>query len=566
MSHELRTPLNSLLILSKLLAENDQGNLSEKQLEFSRTIHTAGTDLLELISDILDLSKIEAGKMEILPDPVALADVREYVQRTFGPVAGEKGLTLEVLRRRRPADHHHDRRAASAAGAAQPAVQRVQVHRGRGCHAEHHARARRAPAPSPCLTPASGSRRTSCRSSSRPSSRPTGRPRAQYGGTGLGLSISRELARALGGELRAESTVGVGSSFTLLLPLTFSPPVSAEDDDEPGTDPAVIASPRSPATISAPLAAGSTGPATESAKPAAPITAVVGGGPALTAGTPPNGDGWDTAAADTPTKRLLIVERGDTAARAVGGLVGRDKGVSLVSVTSEPEACEAMADGAFDCVVLGGGLPKATAFAMLERLGADRRFHGAPVLLCLDRELTERDRGRLRRYTPQLKITVVASAEQLTAETAVALHRTPVRPAAEWSVERPAPDDSLKGRKVLLVDDDVRNLFALASLLEDRGMEVVFGETGQEALAALERQPDIEIVLMDLMMPGMDGYETMAATREMPQFGKLPIIAVTAKAMQGDREKCLQWGASDYITKPVEPDKLMALIRGWLAD
>jgi CheY-like chemotaxis protein len=188
------------------------------------------------------------------------------------------------------------------------------------------------------------------------------------------------------------------------------------------------------------------------------------------------------------------------------------------------------------------------------------------VLLCPDRQLTDRDRSRLRRYTPQLKTTLVASAEQLTAETAVALHRTPVRPAAEWSVERPVPDDSLRGRKVLLVDDDVRNLFALASLLEDRGMEVVFGETGQEALAALERQPDIEIVLMDLMMPGMDGYETMAATREMPQFGDLPIIAVTAKAMQGDREKCLQWGASDYITKPVEPEKLMALIRGWLGD
>jgi CheY-like chemotaxis protein len=216
-------------------------------------------------------------------------------------------------------------------------------------------------------------------------------------------------------------------------------------------------------------------------------------------------------------------------------------------------------------VLLGPGLPKTEMFGVLKHLGNDRQSQDVPVLLCPGRPLTERDRARLARHT-SVTIKVVPAPEQLTAETALVLHRAPAHGAAEWSVQPRSDDDAvLTGRKVLIVDDDVRNLFAIASLLEGRGMEVAFGETGQEALAVLEQQGDIDLVLMDIMMPGMDGYQTMTAIRAMPKFSGLPIIAVTAKAMQGDREKSLQAGASDYITKPVEPEKLVALIRTWMS-
>jgi CheY-like chemotaxis protein len=268
---------------------------------------------------------------------------------------------------------------------------------------------------------------------------------------------------------------------------------------------------------------------------------------------------------ERPAKRLLVVERGGTAAAAIDGLVGRDKGVNMTVASSEEATIQALTAAGFDCVVLGPGLPKRFALRLLERMAADRRLHGASVLLCPDRPFTEREQARLRQHGPRLAIKVLSSPDQLTAETAVALHRTPARPFDDRGLGHRESDGALAGRKVLLVDDDVRNLFALASLLEERGMTVVFGETGTEALAALGRHRDIDIVLMDIMMPDMDGHQTIAAIRKMPHLADLPVIAVTAKAMQGDREESLRAGASDYITKPVEPEKLTALIGQWLS-
>jgi signal transduction histidine kinase/HAMP domain-containing protein len=429
MSHELRTPLNSLLILSKLLLENERGNLSEKQLQFARTIHAAGTDLLQLISDILDLSKIEAGKMEILPDLVSLADVQAYVTRTFDPIAADKGLRFEIdADPKLPATILTDEQRLE------------QILRNLLSNAFKFTDAggvtlslRWLPGEQVSFAVADtgvGIPPDKLQVIFEAFQQADGTTSRKYGGTGLGLSISRELARALGGEIRVSSTVGEGATFTLILPTTYTRPL---------------------------------GPAFD--------------GPA---------EGAENGRASAP---------GALAAPAL---------------PTDASTSASVGVGALD----------------------------AP------------------RHTD--------------AEATPALHFQPERPAggvsatARPSAEEPPGAEQLGGKKALLVDDDARNLFALASLLEDRGMEILFGETGQEALAALERDPDIDIVLMDIMMPDIDGNETIAAIRRTPGLRELPIIAVTAKAMEGDRERSLSAGASDYITKPVEAERLLSLIGTWL--
>jgi signal transduction histidine kinase/HAMP domain-containing protein len=414
MSHELRTPLNSLLILSKLLLENEHGNLSEKQLEFARTIYTAGADLLQLISDILDLSKIEAGKMEVLPDLVGLADVQAYVTSTFDPIAADKGLsfTIEsdpalpatVVTDEQRLEQILRNLLSNAFKFTDVGGVTLSVKRGRGGRIAFAVADTGVGIPPDKLQVIFEAFQQADGTTSR-----------KYGGTGLGLSISRELARALGGEIEVTSTVGKGTTFTLNLPISYSRPLGSPLDGRPEGGGQLIPVERSPER-----GAG---------RPALALPPAVGVG----AVTPPPGG---------------------------------------------PEAPAAAALGA--------------------RNGAQEE-------------------------------------------------------GAEHS-----------GRKVLIVDDDVRNLFALASLLEDRGMEVIFGETGKEALSALERNPDVDIVLMDIMMPDMDGNETIEAIRHTLGGRELPIIAVTAKAMEGDRERSLSAGASDYITKPVEPERLLSLIGTWL--
>jgi signal transduction histidine kinase/HAMP domain-containing protein len=428
MSHELRTPLNSLLILSKLLLENEHGNLSEKQLEFARTIYTAGSDLLQLISDILDLSKIEAGKMEILPDLVSLADVQSYVTSTFDPIAADKGLrfTIEadpVL----PATIVTDeQRLEQVLRNLLSNAFKFTEEGGVTLSIERHGSGRIAFAVSDTGVGIAPDKLQVIFEAFQQADGTTSR---KYGGTGLGLSISRELARALGGEIEVSSTVGEGTVFTLVLPLSYPHALEARGE------------------AIAPAA-----PERGSAQPAA-----------------------------------LLAPPASTGAQAT---------VALPS-------------------------PRAAGASAVEDTVA----------------LAEQDSA-----VPAVDATVGA---------------TPASGAA------PA-DTKHVGRKVLIVDDDVRNLFALASLLEDRGMEVVFGETGKEALAALERHADVDIVLMDIMMPDMDGNETIVAIRETRSPQELPIIAVTAKAMEGDRERSLSAGASDYITKPVEPERLLSLIGAWL--
>ncbi len=558
MSHELRTPLNSLLILSKLLLENERRNLDEKQLEFARTIHSAGTDLLQLISDILDLSKIEAGKMEILPDLVSLADVQAYVTRTFDPIAADKGLGFQI-----------------AAGEKLPAriitdEQRLeQILRNLLSNAFKFTETGGVtleirPLPQERVSFAVtdtgvGIPLDKLQVIFEAFQQADGTTSRKYGGTGLGLSISRELARALGGEIRVDSAVGKGSTFALVLPISYARALARSPEE-----------PEDPARLRGAGNGGHAGAPPDQQAPALEAQSTSGGAGALLAEVPAVAHDVASPDLERPLRRVLVLERGEQARRAISSLGGEAGGVQMSSVETIEEAEAALAGRPFDCVVLGAGIAKTVALRLLAQSSADRRLHASTFILCPDKPLTDRERARLRRLAPAILAKVVQSPEQLTAEAAMALQRQPIRPAGGWSarVQRlesdPHAQEALRGRKALLVDDDVRNLFALASLLEDRGMEVLFGETGKEALAALERDQDVDIVLMDIMMPGMDGNETIAAIRQTPSLHEMPIIAVTAKAMEGDRERSLSAGASDYITKPVEPERLLSLIATWL--
>jgi CheY-like chemotaxis protein len=269
---------------------------------------------------------------------------------------------------------------------------------------------------------------------------------------------------------------------------------------------------------------------------------------------------------DRTAKRVLVVEDDEVARRSVAELIGGDD-VEVLAVATSDEALAALADGRFDCLVLDLKLPQSTGFELLERIKEDPQHRDVPVIIHTGRALTRRDETRLKRYADAIVVKDAVSPERLLDETALHLHRAPgdLPDGSRRILESLHQADSvLHGRKVLIVDDDVRNVFALTSVLESRGMTVVFAENGREGIDVLDADRDVDLVLMGLMMPEMDGYEAMTAIRARPERQGLPIIALTAKAMHGDRERSIAAGASDYITKPVDPDQLLSLMRVWL--
>jgi len=266
------------------------------------------------------------------------------------------------------------------------------------------------------------------------------------------------------------------------------------------------------------------------------------------------------------TKRVLVVEDNDHERAAVARLIGGED-VDVTAVATSEEALTELDENAFDCIVLDLKLPRATGFQLLEHIRATDGLRETPVIIHTGRQLTQRDEARLRRFAQSIVIKDARSPERLLAETSLHLHRRPAALAPEGRrmlAHLEEAESALAGRRVLVVDDDVRNVFALASALEAHGMEVRFAENGREGLQSLQADPVVDLVLMDIMMPEMDGYETMRAIREVPELAGLPVIALTAKAMQGDRDKAIAAGASDYITKPVDIDQLTALMRVWL--
>ncbi len=664
MSHELRTPLNSLLILSKLLAENPEHNLTDKQVEFASTIHTAGADLLSLISDILDLTKIEAGKMEINPGTTSLTGIREYVERAFASVAEQKGIEFEV------------RTGGGAPEEIYTDDQRLQqVLRNLLSNAFKFTESGRVELVLDAAPQDTGYRLSvavrdtgigiaedKLRLIFEAFQQADGTTSRRFGGTGLGLSISREITRALGGEIRVQSTPGEGSTFTLLLP-AYVEPAEAEPivpaDDAPPFEPALAAALAAPQlgpgsdelggearaadddrgriapgdrvaliveddpdaslralvqarehgfrAVVAPRGNAGVTLARELAPDLVLLAVPVAGGAgildqlkhdsrtrhipvyaigsaehrlaALRGGAagflerPVESDELArtfteaTEFLEHPVRRLLIVEDDETQRRSVAELVGAGDDVEVTAVGSSEEALEAMAGRRFDCIVLDLKLPKTTGFALLDHIQDDERHREVPVIVHTGKDLTRREETRLRRYADSIIVKDAASPERLLDETALFLHRPETAlPADSRRVleQLHSNDDVLTGKRVLIVDDDVRNVFALTSALEARAMNVRFAENGRDAIETLDADPGVDLVLMDVMMPELDGHATTRALRADPRFADLPIISLTAKAMKGDREKSIAAGASDYITKPVDIDQLISLMRVWL--
>ncbi|HEV7629327.1 MAG TPA: ATP-binding protein, partial [Streptomyces sp.] len=512
MSHELRTPLNSLLILAKLLADNAESNLSPKQVEFAETIHGAGSDLLQLINDILDLSKVEAGKMDVSPTRIALVQLVDYVEATFRPLTAEKGLDFSVrVSPELPATLHTDeqrllqvlRNLLSNAvkftdgGAVELVI--------RSAHTDvpevireqmlEHGSLLDADAEMIAFSVTDtgiGIAASKMRVIFEAFKQADGTTSRKYGGTGLGLSISREIARLLGGEIYAASEPGRGSTFTLYLPLhpTELPP---QGYVQLGSG-----------TLAVTAAAETGAAAAERIAPLERVDTRAGDG---SEATPEGAEEHEHDVASTEAER------------AAASLVRRRRQRSA----TEPDQRQLPPEAQTDRRALQNGR------------GGQGVSNGS----------RSDDHGG-------------TSGDSAPSQDEAWLH-------SGQDLVEPGPGGDFGGEKVLIVDDDIRNVFALTSVLEQHGLQVLYAENGREGIEVLEQHDDVTVVLMDIMMPEMDGYATTAAIRKMPQFAGLPIIALTAKAMKGDREKSIEAGASDYVTKPVDTDHLLSVMREWMS-
>ncbi|MFE5399965.1 HAMP domain-containing protein [Streptomyces sp. NPDC056580] len=546
MSHELRTPLNSLLILAQLLAQNPSRNLTPKQVEYAGIIHSAGSDLLQLINDILDLSKVEAGKMDVTPERVPLRQLIEYVEATFRPMTSQKSLDFTVTTAPgAPADLITDdsrlrqilRNLLSNAvkfteqGSVELRIEPAAddevpdgVVRG-GAIVAFRVKDTGIGIPEQQRETIFGAFQQADGTTSR-----------KYGGTGLGLSITREIAHLLGGSVTVTSTPGKGSTFSLFLP------VARVDFEE-----LLRSAPKPPE-----LTPAGTSPATEA----------------------PDGAPQAVARRERPRRLLVVEERPRglltlVAESVVGDLAHtRAEGatVDIIAAVGAHEAAGALAAEPCHCVVVELGAPDGESARFLRALRGDSALASVPVLVHSSHR-TE----HLAEDTAGGSLEYLYSLDELRER--IALHLSAEEPGEvltlvrgeEPQVTAPQPvDERTRGRTVLVVDDDARNLFALSGILELHGFRVLHAENGRKGIDTLVNNPDVELVLMDVMMPEMDGYTATAEIRRMPRYADLPVIAVTAKAMQGDREKSLASGASDYVTKPVDTQDLIACVRRWL--
>ena len=666
MSHELRTPLNSILILSQQLAENVSGNLSPRQTEFSRNINSSGSDLLNLINDILDLSKIESGTVSVEIEQIPFDRLQGTIERNFRHVAETKNLPFNVMFAAGlpPFMESDDKRLQQILkNLLSNAVKfttlghvdvRVEVV-ARGWNVDH-----------PVLSKAEqviafaiedtgiGIAPEKQRIIFEAFQQADAGTSRRYGGTGLGLAISRELAQLLGGEIRLASVYGQGSTFTLFLPVKFpgresAPGLAAyflpaqaprmqelirpvavreeqiddDRDDVEAGDAVLLIVEDDPhyARILLGLARDkgfkgiiSTrgGAALSLARQFLPVAISLDIFlPDMLGWTVLNQLKLDPATRHIPvqiitleeerrhglahgafaylvkepttksleaafgrlkefslprTRRLLVVEDNDIERDSIIELLDfRD--IEVVAVATGAEALEAMRAQPFNCIVLDLRLPDMTGFDLLAKLQAEPALAEVPVVVFTGKDLSPDEQALLKTMAKSIVLKDVQSPERLLDETALFLHRviTDLPAEKQAMLERlRGSKDILSNRKVLVVDDDVRNIYALTSMLENHEVEVLSATNGRSAIEMIRNMPDISLVLMDIMMPEMDGYETIREIRRDTAFGTLPILALTAKAMKGDREKCLEAGASDYISKPVNTDQLLSLMRVWL--
>ncbi|WP_256708076.1 response regulator [Paenibacillus sp. FSL R7-0337] len=672
-SHELRTPLNSLLILSQILAENKDGNLEAKQLEYVHTIFSAGKDLLQLIDEILDLAKLEVGKMTPVIEPVSPVDLSNHVHRHFEQQAKKKNLRFDV---------HSDNRL--------PDYLMTDGHRLQQVLNNLLSNAIK-------FTPEQGSVSLSIRTSGgevifavsdtgigiaasklesifEAFQQADGTTSRKYGGTGLGLTICRELATLLGGRIEVDSMEGKGSTFSLIIPAV-----------EPGEDAQTLAAAAYSAAASPEIPASEpirrenpafresfvpdisisnpkllqyaemdddrgnllSGDITlliieEDAEFAArllelarsrgfkAIVAFQGDqGLALAHAYKPDAilldlhlpvlDGWsiisrlksrpelrhipvhvistaeenqqslsmgalsfwkkpnDYAELEAaflqietyirrPVKSLLIVEDNKVLRGSLVEFIAHPD-VNIIAVGTGREAMEHLASHHFDCMVLDLGLSDISGFDLLEQVKTNRKLQTLPVIIYTGKDLSKTDEQRLKHYAESIVIKNVRSMERLYDDTALYLHRK----HADLPLDKQRlienlhnPESAFAGKSILLVDDDMRNIFALSSVLEGYNMEISFAQNGREALEHLETHPGVELVFMDIMMPEMDGYETMEHIRRNPGYDQIVIIALTARALEEDRVKCLEAGANDYISKPINTTQLVRVLKLWL--
>ncbi|HEY4369451.1 MAG TPA: response regulator [Steroidobacteraceae bacterium] len=664
MSHELRTPLNSSLILAKLLADNPSSNLTEEQVKFARNIYSAGNDLLELINDILDLSKIEARQIDVTRDNVEVHQLVDNMTQTFRPISSQKGVGFEIgVAPECPATLNTD-------------SQRLrQILRNLLSNALKFTIKGRVRldifVPEPQTTGADwigfaiedtgiGIAPEQQDIIFEPFRQADGTTNRRFGGTGLGLSISRELAALLGGRIELRSQAGMGSTFTLLLPRVMPEPIKPQQTAPAVPRPArAIPSARNrSATSTARAESVARASTAESAVKArsgrtlliveddvafANAVATLAAGlqfDCLIAATAD--EAIDLALNHLPTAIVLDVHLPDHTGLAVldrlkhdpstrhipvqvisgsdytqtalemgaanfllkpvdrerlmsaltdlerrSGLgeravlivednaVQRDsiqhllqsEHVRVVAVASASEALKELQLTTFDCMVLDLALPDASGYELLEKMASDDSYAFPPVIVYTARSLSAAEEQQLRRYSKSIIIKGARSPERLLDEVTLFLHRVEASlPAEQQRMLRVARsrESVFENRQILLVEDDVRNVFAITRVLEPHGAKLEIARNGREALAALARNADIDLVLMDIMMPEMDGMEAMRAIRAQPALASLPIIALTAKAMPDDRQRCLEAGANDYITKPIDIGKLLSLLRIWM--
>jgi CheY-like chemotaxis protein/signal transduction histidine kinase/HAMP domain-containing protein len=668
MSHELRTPLNSILVLGQQLAENPDGSLSPKQVEFARTIHGAGTDLLNLISDILDLSKIESGTVSVEAEEIFFGALLKTVARPFRHEAENRKVSFEFS-----SDPRMGRSLVTDSKRLQQVLKNLLSNAFKfteqGSVRLSISRVSSGWSPDHPILSGAGSviafqvsdtgigippeKQRIIFEAFQQADAGTNR---KYGGTGLGLAISRELASLLGGEIQLKSVPGQGSTFTFYLPQTYMGPAASsvikaektsalapampvflaqaaaaeqeariEDDRNnlmegdavlliveddlhyahvlcdlsrdkgfkvlcamTGTEALALAQEYGPTAISLdvflPDMLGWTvlnhlkqDPKTRHI-PVQMLTLDEDRHHGLARGAfafvtkPTSTEGLDKALtriwdySQPRRKRLLVVEDNPAEQMSILELLGH-KDIDIDTVDSGAAALQTLMNGGYDCAVLDLRLPDITGFEVLEKLRDTPQLQDLPVVVFTGRNLTAEEDSQLHTLARSVVVKDVESPERLLDETALFLHRVvaDLPPAKQDMLDRlHRSDDALAGRKVLVVDDDVRNTFALSSVLERRGMTVLSAGTGREAIETIEITPELSIVLMDIMMPEMDGYETMRVIRQNPSLRRLPIIALTAKAMKGDREKCLDAGASEYLAKPVNTEQLLSALRMWL--
>ena len=667
MSHELRTPLNSILILGQQLTENPDGNLSARQVEFARTIHGAGTDLLNLISDILDLSKIESGTVTVEAEEIAFVSLVDAVARPFRHEAESRGLSFDVQ-----VDPNLGRSITTDAKRVQQVLKNLlsnafkftqqggvwlKVSAANDGWSADHPVLSQSPMVAAFQVSDSGigipqEKQKIIFEAFQQADASTSR---KYGGTGLGLAISRELSHLLGGEIGLQSTPGMGSTFTLYLPLIYGGPSALRPLPSNGSASARDAQNMTP-TVVYERAVQPIPDDRLSIEPGDEVLLIVEDDPhyariindlakdlgfkvlvaskgadALTLARDfqptavsldvflPDMLGWTvlsqlkqnaltrhipvqivtldedrqhglargafcfvTKPASTESieaalsrikdyavprrKRLLVIEDNAAEQLSITALLEHDD-IEIVTAGTGAEGLDLLNEQRFDCVVLDLRLPDMSGFEVLEALRGDGSLSDLPVIVFTGRELSAEEDAQLHTMARSIVVKGVESPERLLDETSLFLHRvvTELPADKQQMIERlHRSDEDLVGRVALLVDDDARNIFALSSMLERRGMRVLTAANGSEAIRLVNSAPDIAIVLMDIMMPEMDGYQTIAAIRENPSFRRLPIIALTAKAMKGDREKSLEAGASEYLAKPVNTEQLLSAMRSWL--